>query len=631
METFLIYLLKSSVLLGIFYLGYYFLLRKDTFFNVNRHFLLIGILISLFLPFLELTTIKFIEAPNFQIVDYGTQIESSKPEPSINWWQIGAILYCIGVFIFTIRFFVQLASLKKLFGNNPKVKQGDFVFIEVREDIAPFSFFNHIVYNPSLHTKVELEMILKHEKIHVIQYHTIDLLAINLFTIFQWINPAVWFYKNSLEQNLEFIADKETINQVNSKKEYQLTLVKVSSNNYATIANNFYQSLIKKRIVMLNKRTSQNGKLWKITFMLPLLYLFLVSFNSNEIVKIKENTFDTKSNQTLLLQKEGEKVIEFIISKNSTKKDLDNVKKTFKDEFNVEVKFSGIERNSDDEITGIKVAINAPKSNANYALQNDSPINPFVISYNDKTNKINIGQSESSHDFVWVNKNGTGKSKIIEIHSDDDKKHEVIISGSGKNKVVRIKDKNGKVITEEIHGSSHDGVYEFRTDDDNTFAFITGNDGKEPLLYIDGKESSKEKMKKLDSKSIESINVLKGDTAIKKYGKKAKNGVIEITTKKMANKGTGFHFKTDSKKYLGTLQKNKAKINIYENKYAITPEKIPSNALVYIDGNKSTFHNFENLNTNAITSINVLKKETATIKYGKKAENAVIEITTKNN
>ncbi len=519
MEAFLIYLFKSSVLLSIFYLGYYLLLRKDTFFTINRHFFLVGIIISLLLPFLEFTTIKFIEEPDFYLVETTSSVTTTETLSSTNWWLIGVLLYSFGVIVFAIRFIIQLISLKKLLINTPLKTQGNYIFIEVTEDIAPFSFFNRIVYNPNLHTPEELDMILKHEKTHVLQYHTIDLLAANMLHIFQWINPFVWFYKKSLEQNLEFIADRETINQIPSKKEYQLTLVKVSSNNYTAIANNFYQSLIKKRIVMLNKKTSQNSQLWKITLILPCLSLFLWSFNTKEIIKIKDkNTFANNPAEKVVFQEEGSKVVKTIVNKNSSEKDLEKIKKTFKDEFNVDVNFSNIKRNNADEITAIKVAIIGPKSNANYALSNDEPITAFAISYNNKTNQINIGQSSTSHDFVWVNKKGSGKNHTVKIHQDHDgdTKHEFIFASGGKNKI--------------IHGGS-ENVFEIHTDDDKTFAFITGTDGKEPLYYIDGKKASKEDVEKLDSDQIETMNVLKGESAIKKYGKKAKNGVIEITTK----------------------------------------------------------------------------------------------------
>jgi bla regulator protein BlaR1 len=54
----------------------------------------------------------------------------------------------------------------------------------------------------------------------------------------------------------------------------------------------------------------------------------------------------------------------------------------------------------------------------------------------------------------------------------------------------------------------------------------------EALYKVDGKEVKKDVVDTLNPDDIESVNVLKGDAAIKKYGEKAKNGVIEITTKK---------------------------------------------------------------------------------------------------
>jgi hypothetical protein len=213
MEAFLIYLFKSSVLLSIFYSVYFLLLRKDTFFTINRHFLLIGIITSLLLPFIEFTTIKFIENPGFYIAETNPSVLKHTAPKVINWWVIGSVLYGLGVLIFLSRFCLQLLSLKKLLIHNQSRKKDGFSFIEVTQDIALFSFFNMIVYNPVLHSREELDMILKHEKIHVQQLHTLDLILMNLLLIFQWVNPFAWVYKKSLEQNLEFIADREAINQ----------------------------------------------------------------------------------------------------------------------------------------------------------------------------------------------------------------------------------------------------------------------------------------------------------------------------------------------------------------------------------------------------------------------------------
>jgi len=111
-----------------------------------------------------------------------------------------------------------LISLRNVFTKSQNKQKDGFSFLKTTEDIAPFSFFKYIIFNPSLHNIHELDMILKHEKIHAKQYHTLDILLINLFVIFQWINPFSWFYKKSLQQNLEFIADQETIRDIYVKQ-----------------------------------------------------------------------------------------------------------------------------------------------------------------------------------------------------------------------------------------------------------------------------------------------------------------------------------------------------------------------------------------------------------------------------
>ncbi|WP_109299365.1 M56 family metallopeptidase [Aquimarina sp. AU474] len=544
MDALLLYICKASAVLSIFYIVYHFMLRKDTFFTTNRHFLLTGILTSFALPFIEFTTIKLIESPNFYTIQATDINQIAIVTEIINWWQVGALVYGLGVMVFLIRFGIQLFSLKKLLIHNPTIKEGRFTLVEVKENISPFSFFNTIVYNRDLHSTQEMEMIISHEKIHAQQYHTIDLLMVNLLMITQWFNPLVWLYKRSLEQNLEFIADRGAINEVDSKKEYQLTLVRVSANNYSTIVNNFYQSLIKKRIVMLNKTNSKKKNAWKTIVVLPMLSLFLWGFNTKEIIKFQPN--DPIVYETNYASDKGEeKTTKFMVNKNSSKAELEKIKTTLQNEYDVKVKFSSIKRNSNNEITSIKVVLVSKNSNTNYKISNNTPIKPFIISYDTKTNKTKIStQSIDTHSFVSVTSNGKGNSnsnsnsnsKSIKIHTnydededeDHDGKHKFIFTNGTKTKIV----KDGEVIIEEFHGDDDDNTFEVHTEDHKTFAFVTGDHEGDPLIIIDGEKSTKKEMEKLDSDKIESVNVIKGKNAVEKYGKEAKNGVIVVITKK---------------------------------------------------------------------------------------------------
>jgi hypothetical protein len=107
------------------------------------------------------------------------------------------------------KFSFDFYSLQKIVKGKTIKRQADFKFIDLQDNLAPFSFFNTIVYNSSLYSSSELENILEHEKVHSEQNHTVDVLISRLFCILFWFNPFIWLYKKAILQNLEFIADSE--------------------------------------------------------------------------------------------------------------------------------------------------------------------------------------------------------------------------------------------------------------------------------------------------------------------------------------------------------------------------------------------------------------------------------------
>ena len=296
---FLNYVLKSSCIIGLFYGVYYIFMRRDTLFTAKRFYFITGFVTALVLPFITYTKTIYIDTPR-QIsipLEATSFIESTPTAPipsesiSIDFWQIALIIYSIGIAIFAARLIIQLSSLLRLFKKSPSTRQYGFSFIEVTNNVSPFSFFNYIVYNPKAHTKEELQMIIAHERVHGRQWHSLDIFLSQLITIIQWANPFSYLYKKALEANLEFIADAQTVPQIESKKQYQLTLVKASSSLSApALTSPFYQSLIKKRIIMLNKNTSRRHNLLKTLLILPLLAFFMLSFNVTEKIAYKETT-----------------------------------------------------------------------------------------------------------------------------------------------------------------------------------------------------------------------------------------------------------------------------------------------------------------------------------------------------
>jgi bla regulator protein BlaR1 len=282
------YLLKVSVVITIFYGIYKLFLQRDTFFESNRWFLLIGLLASLLMPFIVIP-IYIDYAPSFYNITVSEDVSIQNIEKPFHILDFVPFIYGLGVVFFSGRFLMQLLSLLKVIHKNKGLKKDGFIFIETQNSTSPFSFFKWIVYNPTTFSQTELQHIIEHEKTHAKQLHSVDILISQLFCVLLWFNPFIWFYNKDLKQNLEFIADKRTINQNHCKKSYQYTLLKTSMPSHQmSLSNHFYNSLIKKRIVMLHKSKSKKINQLKYALVFPALLGFLISCNS----ELKENNPD---------------------------------------------------------------------------------------------------------------------------------------------------------------------------------------------------------------------------------------------------------------------------------------------------------------------------------------------------
>ena len=381
METLFIYLLKVSGLIAIFFLSYHFLVRKETFFNSSRWFLLTGLLTSVVLPLFFFKKVIFVTKPEPILQDVLTisdqssaVIQNIQSVENIDWFQIGVIGYGIIVTFLVVKIIGNFVSLFLLLNKQQIIKHERFALVNLNENIAPFSFFNYIVFNSSLYSNDELHSILLHEKVHSEERHSFDILIAKLFCIVFWFNPFVWLYKKAMTQNLEYIADQKAIEHIEDKKAYQKALLKVVSHQSClSITNNFYQSLIKKRIVMLNKNQSHKRNSWKFAVVLPLLVAFVICFQVKVIAQEKE----IKPSQT---KESFSQLNAIVVDKNSTDSDLKKEAELFKNNSGIEVKFSKIKRNSAGEIIAIKIEYKDKKGHKGNSYTNDSlPISPITI------------------------------------------------------------------------------------------------------------------------------------------------------------------------------------------------------------------------------------------------------------
>ncbi|MFV9550433.1 M56 family metallopeptidase [Algibacter sp. PT7-4] len=579
------YLLKSSAIIIIFYGLYNLLLHRDTFFSHNRWFLLVGILAAVILPVIVIPIYIEYTPINTSNLTFKNAI-TTQNNSNLELKDILLLIYSLGVLFFVFKFCFQLASLGIILFENKKIKRGKYTFIETQKNISPFSFFKWIVYNPKHFNKAELQQIIAHEKTHAKQYHTIDILITQLACIALWFNPFMWLYNKNLKQNLEFLADRDTLNSMVCKKTYQYTLLKTSvPTHQLALSNNFYNSLIKKRIVMLQKTKSKKINLIKYALAIPVLAIFLMSFNTKKVYVEKtnpinnivpnislESSTNTKTGNKNTIAKKDIKA--FIITKKTTNTEFENLKEKLKQN-GVTLKIKGIKRNADGNITSIKIEAHAKNSNASFNLNSDEAISPIKIAFEKGGKNISIGNAnvknnnityvikDKNDDIVVheIKKSLNNKSAIFisddedntiyEVNGDsihfttnNDKKHKIIktvevIKSDDENGIIEIvvDDEDDTYTTEDItiiKSDAPEKVFKIKTNKngDNKNEFIIKTDSnKEPLYFINGKIATKKDIKTLNKNNIKSMNVYKGEAAIKKHGEAAKDGVVEITTK----------------------------------------------------------------------------------------------------
>ena len=379
METLFVYLIKSGGLLAAFFLAYYFLLRKETFFNSNRWFLLLGLVTSLLLPLVTFKKVVWVDAVKIpgDISWHGPIAAPANEGFEMDWLMVMALVYAIGIFISLIKFIFDFSNLVKTLKGQKVKQQADFKFVDVSHNVSPFSYFNYIVYNSSLYSPSELENILEHEKVHCEQKHSADVLIARLFCILFWFNPFAWLYKKAMLQNLEFIADSEALKNINDKRAYQITLLKVTTHeNCVEITNHFFQSLIKKRIIMLNKNQSKRWNSWKYALILPVLAAFMFYFQVKVIAQERNNPEEVSA--------AAAKPVSITLNKNTTDAQLNAYTQEFKKQFGAKLKFSKVRRNSTGEIVEIKVQYEDKSGkDGSWHVREDKPINPLRLQRKD--------------------------------------------------------------------------------------------------------------------------------------------------------------------------------------------------------------------------------------------------------
>ena len=322
MSAIFIYAIKSAICLALLYLPYTLLMRRDTFFSLNRKVLIGIMLLALLLPALDFPIFDngilsgitgkgraIIEIGLPQAAVEGAGHHATQPNPvDVNqeWGvllvQMLLLIYIIGVVVCFVWKLVSLIRLIRFIPSGSiwkEQKDGVTIYCHLGQ-VSPCSWMNKIVISEDDYNNNPSVML--HEKAHCRKGHSWDTLLVSLVEVFMWFNPCIWMLDHSLQEVHEYEADDEVLRQGVTSKNYQMLLIEkaISTSSY-TFANGFNHSLLKKRITMMMKKKSNR---WlsgtKALYMLPMALVAVAAFATPRASETLDVVIGSKVNANVL-------------------------------------------------------------------------------------------------------------------------------------------------------------------------------------------------------------------------------------------------------------------------------------------------------------------------------------------
>lgn len=307
MPELLIFLIKVNGSLILFCLAYFLIMRRLTYYKLNRVFLLGGIFFSTVYPLLDLSI--FLKQSPKLVFTIQDKLPAAVKQASsvVDPWLLLMICFWIGVIFMALRMSAQLWSLFKIHRQSTPAKVNHYAVRLLAGDVSTFSFWNNIYLNPEQHEKEEIAAILKHEQVHVKDFHTFDILLAELATVFYWFNPGAWLMRKAIKENVEFITDHKTLQTGIDRKAYQYSMLQASTGLHSSeLITNFNITATRRRIVMMNsKRTTS---LYLLSYLLVIVGIgFAIS--AFTVIKIQVSNTSAKTNININPRKTSGKII----------------------------------------------------------------------------------------------------------------------------------------------------------------------------------------------------------------------------------------------------------------------------------------------------------------------------------
>jgi len=276
MTTLIPYIARSGLYLSLFYAFYLLIMRRTTFFRLNRVILLAGSYLCMVFPIIRLRTVATaVSTEPLTIVGTGTVGTTSASFP---WQEVLLCLYVSGIIFLLARYGMSVWKMSRLIRKGQRTKMDGLSLVLLEEDIPSFSWGREVVMG-----RKDLEQnpaIFTHEKMHVQCRHSLDILLILPIHLIFWWNPLVWITREELRLLHEFEADERVIQNGIDATQYQLLLVrKAVGEQRFTLANGFQHAKLKNRITMMLKPSTSCWARWSYLAIVPVLTACMFACN----------------------------------------------------------------------------------------------------------------------------------------------------------------------------------------------------------------------------------------------------------------------------------------------------------------------------------------------------------------
>lgn len=536
-----------NLYLLLFYGFYVLLLRRETFFQLNRVYLVSAALLSFFIPMIHSDWVQdlFItQKVKYSIYGSPVMIYAYKPiiaDSPVTLGQVLAIAYVAGIVFLTARLIWQLLIIRKVIGSP--------------EPSTAYSFFKKISLGNNHENN---DVIAAHENVHASQWHSADVLLIEAVMIINWFNPVVYFYRLAIKHIHEFIADRQAVKTGTDKRDYALLLLSQTFNApKSQLVNSFFtHSLLKQRILMLNKSKSHRVALAKYGLSAPLFILMLI-LSSATVNKSKTIKMINLRAEHLLLSPasdsageikdlviddaqpmKGQRVRILMLKENNQqgtqlRVTIDTLKKKNGPVFTSVEEVPEFPGGVQGFYHFLASSIRYPEAARKNKTQGRVVVS-FIVEKDGALSDVHVlrgigdGCDEESVRVLNTSpkwKPGTQNGKQVRVQ------YSVPISfsleGANGGKPTGAIDENKKPAET---STTTVRVTVNKADSGKTNVFYSNDRAHAPIYILDGKEIAN--LDKITPDDIRSINVLKDKSATSIYGKRGENGVIVIVSKK---------------------------------------------------------------------------------------------------